>query len=378
MIPTVVHLVTPYLFPTGTWIYSQLQGITEYRSVVFTQRTVTTGQFPWPHVYAPESFPTWKQAVNKVVRRTTGTYGLFFGPAVDAVKPSVFHGHMGYESVRWLEFVRRTGLPLVTTFYGHDVSEFGRRPEWRRRYARLFEHGRLFLAEGTNLGRQLSALGCPTDKIVVQHLGVPIDRYAPRTDEGIVRDRPIVITQAASFREKKGVLYSLQAVAGLLSTGRKVRFRLIGAGDPVATAEVRTAIDRLGIGRDVDMVGAVGHAAMLEELRNSDIFLHPSVTAANGDNEGGAPVAIIEASAMGVPVVSTFHADIPEVVVDGTTGLLAPEREVEGLVTALLRLTDDPALRSSMGRAGRDHVRREYDLVTQMRKLQAIYTSVAA
>ena len=95
----------------------------------------------------------------------------------------------------------------------------------------------------------------------------------------------------------------------------------------------------------------------------------------NEDTEGGAPVAILEAQATGLPVISSYHADIPEVVVDGKSALLAPERDVETLAKHLEYLVEHPDVWSVMGRAGREHVKQEYDLTAQVQKLENIYNT---
>ena len=102
-------------------------------------------------------------------------------------------------------------------------------------------------------------------------------------------------------------------------------------------------------------------------------MLLPSVTIKNNDKEGGAPVAILEAQASGLPVISSYHADIPEVVVDGKSALLAPERDVETLAKHLEYLVKHPDVWGTMGRAGREHVEQEYDVMVQVGKLEEIY-----
>ena len=89
-------------------------------------------------------------------------------------------------------------------------------------------------------------------------------------------------------------------------------------------------------------------------------MLLTNITAQNGDTEGGAPVAILEVQATGLPVISSYHADIPEVVVDGKSALLAPERDVETLAKHLWYLVEHPDVWGAMGRAGREHVEQEY------------------
>ena len=98
-----------------------------------------------------------------------------------------------------------------------------------------------------------------------------------------------------------------------------------------------------------------------------------SITAQNGNTEASAPVAILEAQATGLPVISSYHADIPEVVVDGKSALLAPERDVETLAKHLEYLVEHPDVWGAMGRAGREHVEQEYDVMVQVGKLEKIY-----
>jgi colanic acid/amylovoran biosynthesis glycosyltransferase len=111
-------------------------------------------------------------------------------------------------------------------------------------------------------------------------------------------------------------------------------------------------------------------------LLEHHVFLSPSITARDGDSEGGAPVAIVEAEATGMPVVATVHADIPEVVVDGESALLSPERDVRRLAEHLERLVTEPRLWEPMGRRGRAHVERNHDARVQTGRLEEIYAAV--
>jgi colanic acid/amylovoran biosynthesis glycosyltransferase len=144
-------------------------------------------------------------------------------------------------------------------------------------------------------------------------------------------------------------------------------------GDGPLRPEIEAEIGRLGLGDRVSLKGILPHASSLEILSRSAVLLHPSVTAADGDTEGGAPVAIIEAMAAGVPVVSTHHADIPEVATDGECGILANERDVAGLAEGLAALLGAPELRERMGRAGRARAEANHSLERQTQRLEEIY-----
>jgi len=97
------------------------------------------------------------------------------------------------------------------------------------------------------------------------------------------------------------------------------------------------------------------------------------VHAADGDSEGGTPVSIIEASASGLPILSTTHCDIPEVVLDGESGYLVPERDSDALAERLIHLCKNSHLWQKMGRAGREHVEKNYDVKRQVAKLEEVY-----
>lgn len=370
----IAHLVTPYLFHTGSWVYSQLVGLHKFRSVVFTQKKENVNQFPFDEIYSLEDLPVWKRHVSRVYRRAFDSYGLFFDEWFKRLKPKLVHAHFGFEGARWLHIVKKKRLPMVTTFYGQDVSKLGRIPLWQKRYVELFNYGSVFLAEGNFLKKQLVNLGCREDKVIVQHLGVDLGKYPHKKYTSGINNRPVVILQVSSFREKKGIEYSLEAIAHLRDAGINVKYRLIGSGDTSeANERIASMVQRLNLTAYVTLLGAMGHNDTKQEMAAADIFLHPSVTATDGDNEGGAPVGIIEASAVGLPVISTFHADIPEVVLDGKTGYLVNERNSRLLAAKLTELIEDPVKRMFFGEAGREHVALNYNLEIQLRKLENIY-----
>src|SRR5262249_22047601 len=130
--------------------------------------------------------------------------------------------------------------------------------------------------------------------------------------------------------------------------------------------------------RSVRQLGYQPYPVFRELLKTHHLLLSPSVTAEDGDSEGGSPVTITEAQATGMPVVSTFHADIPEVVINGTTGLLSPERDVQALAANLAYLVTHPGRWEAMGRCGRAHVEEEYNASVQGRRLEEIYSAVLA
>jgi colanic acid/amylovoran biosynthesis glycosyltransferase len=289
----------------------------------------------------------------------------------------VVHSHFGYTGYFCARAVRRLGLKHVVTFYGVDMSALPQtHPLWRERYRVLFEHVDQVLCEGPVMAASVGRLGCPAHKLRVHHLGVRLSDlpFRPRAWRP---GEPLRVLIAASFREKKGIPYGIQAL-GRLRAHTPLEITIIGDADedPRSLAEkarIRDVVATCGLASSVRFMGYQPRQNLLEEAYRHHVFLSPSVTASDGDTEGGAPIALIEMAATGMPVVSTRHADIPEVLGDG---LLAPERDVEGLVACLQELIDAPASWERRAAVNRARIEREFDAAIQGKALAAIYAQL--
>jgi colanic acid/amylovoran biosynthesis glycosyltransferase len=171
-------------------------------------------------------------------------------------------------------------------------------------------------------------------------------------------------------------LYALQAVKELWKTRQDFEFRLIGDDkltDGRYSARIYSYIREHRLQNCVRLLGFLNHADYLREMQRGDIFLHPSIVDDDGVSEGGAPTTILEAQALGMPVVSTYHCDIPNVTLPGESALLVPERDSNALAEALRRLLDDPEKRQKMGQAGRRHMERFHDIEREAPLLEERY-----
>jgi colanic acid/amylovoran biosynthesis glycosyltransferase len=302
----------------------------------------------------------------------------------------LIHAYFGPVGWRMLELRRRLSVPLVVTFLGDDIAPSlkpwwswwiqsdGGAVDWPARLAELFDEADLLLAEGPFLHDRLIELGCPPEKLDVQRFAIPVKelRFRARVPNP---SGPAVIVFAGRLCEQKGVLYALDAVRRLRDEGRAVEFRLIGdetLTDGSYAARVHAYIRTHDLGDCVKPFGFLNHAQYLEQLQRGDIFLHPSVVDDDGLSEGGAPVTILEAQALGMPVVSTQHCDIPNVTRPGESASLVPERDSEALAAALRRLLDDPASWEAMGRAGRSQVEEHHDITKEAARLDRRYVEL--
>ena len=370
--PTVAHCASPFLNLTMTWVYRQIAHHRRYRPVVLTQEARNLPLFPVEPLHDAAQWPVPRRLLHRVLLRLTGQYA-FYAPLLRRERADLIHAHFGQEGYRCLNARRRADIPMVTTFYGLDVSALPRIPAWRRRFKRLFEEGARFLAEGPCLGERLVDVGCPPEKVRIQKLGVDLSAIPCRPTRE-PEDGSEIVLMCAYFNEKKGLPYGVRAFGRIADRYPRARLRIIGDGP--RRPEIEAAVQELHLSDRVAFLGLLPEPECLEHLLRSHVLLYPSVTASDGDTEGGAPVTVLQALASGLPVVSSRHADIPAVAPDGSCALLAPERDIEGLAERLDVLLSDSALRGRMGEAGRRHMEEHHDAVKQGEKLETIYDEV--
>jgi colanic acid/amylovoran biosynthesis glycosyltransferase len=356
-----------------TWVHRQIVNHRRYRPVVLTQEARNASHFPVDTLHDAARWPVAKRLLHRALRRLTGHYA-FYASILRRERAALIHAHFGQEGYRCLAARRKAGIPLVTTFYGLDVSALPRIPAWRRRFRRLFEEGALFLAEGPHLGERLVDLGCPPEKVRVQRLGVDLAAIPCRPVREPVEGGQVVL-MCGYFNEKKGFPYGVRAFGRVADRHPDARLRIIGDGP--RRGEIEAAVHELNLADRVTFLGMLAAPDYLQHLLKAHVLLHPSITASDGDTEGGAPVTLLEALASGLPVVSSRHADIPAVAPDGQCALLAPERDVEGLAERLDALLSDPDLRGRMGEAGRRHIEAHHDAVRQGERLEEMYDEAA-
>jgi len=266
--------------------------------------------------------------------------------------------HFGSNGVKG-EILRELGLlqgKLCTVFHGFDLTGYLQQ-EGENVYNDLFQQGELFLPISHRWQHKLLELGCPSEKIQVHHMGINCEKFTftPRQmpADGITR-----LVSVCRLVEKKGIEYGIRAIAQVKEQAPNVQYTIIGDGP--LKSELEALIADLKVSETVQLVGWKQRDEVIEILNQSQIFLAPSVTARNGDQEG-IPVALMEAMAMGMPVVSTFHSGIPELVEDGISGYLTPERDVTGLADKISTLIRNSKLWKEIGQEGYQKVEKEFN-----------------
>ena len=383
---SVVHSLPRWLPRTATWLYNLVRYLPpDISSHVVCETAENLAEFPVKnlhHLSASSKTVGWPRALMQKLRFESLVHRPYRNHLALVIKNHdavILHSHWGDSACRDVLVAKRLGIAHVVTFYGKDVNFLPRHDYWFRQYQVLFENVDRVLCEGKHMAGCIAKLGCAESKIQVQRLGVEVNKiqFKPR----IWCTGPLRILMAGSFREKKGFPDALEAL-GLLHHELNLEITIIGDSDsdprshPEKSRILRT-IEKHQLASKTRLLGYQPHNILLNEAYQHHLFLSPSVTAADGDTEGGAPITLIEMAATGMPVVSTDHCDIPSIVIDGKTGLLARERDVPGLLRQLRWLVAHPGSWEGLANAARSHVEEEFDVRKQSSKLRDIYFSVS-
>jgi len=267
---------------------------------------------------------------------------------------NAFHVHFGTNFITFEPLFKVLDAFIVVSFYGYDASKY-LIEHGDRCYDALFRRADLITTPTKCMMEELVRKGCPPDKITVHRCGVVIPKVPYKQMAG---NNQLTMLSVARLVEKKGIEYALRALAKI-GKGNIVKYRIIGDG-PLKN-ELIELTKQLGLAEVVEFVSFISVEALLQEIAKADIIVLPSITAENGDQEG-LPVTLVMAQALGLPVISSFHAGIPELVIDGVTGLLAPERDVQRLAQHMELLANDSELRQSLGAKGYERVCSEFNI----------------
>lgn len=371
--PVVASYCVTFLKPEMQHIYRQITALRRYRPVILTQRRENPTLFPFPDIRLLGK-PLTHQLRRFWARSILGVPVMAYHhettrilnevKKMDARLLHIYFGHMG---IYLLPLLRRRKIPTIVSFHGADATvDAG---SLKKRYVETFELADLIIARSESLLAALADLGCPPEKLRLHRTGVSLTMGVP-----IVRTTPVDgdfrFVQASRLIEKKGIDVAIKAFAHFAREFPHSEF--IIAGDGPLKKRLESLARELGVQHQVHFAGFLPQKTLHELYERSHVFVHPSQTGLNGDQEG-VPNAMLEAMVTGMPVIATRHGGIPEAVEHGRSGLLVAEKNVAELTEAFLAVGRDGSLLQELSLAASERVRTHFDRQKQARLLEDYY-----
>ena len=281
------------------------------------------------------------------------------------------HAHFGSVATTVARLAARlAGITYSFTAHAKDIFHESVDPGDLRR--KLLDAHHVITVSEFNLRFLRERYGRAADRVHRVYNGIGLDAF--RADPAL-EGRDIGVVAVGRLVEKKGFDVLLEACALARDRGQPLRCRIVGSGERHDALQAQ--LDALGLQEQVTLVGPLPQDQVRAELRRATVMAAPCVHGSDG-NADGLPTVILEAMALGTPVVSTPVTGIPEAVVEGVTGRLVAERDAGALATALLEVTADAAERQRLAAAARHHVEEHFASSRQATELRALLPRTAA
>jgi len=249
---------------------------------------------------------------------------------INDFKPDIIHCHFAYEALTLLDnFKNKNNIPIIIHFHGYGASKCLKRKSYIKKMKNYLAKPNIFpIYVSDFMKNNLENAGISMQKGIKLYYGINLNDFIPNPNHQ--KDTFFTFLQVSTLVEKKGIAFTLMAFKKFLANKKdKSKFQLILTGDnPKPLENYKKLVKELNIDKNVTFFGRANHQQVIDLMNNANVFIHHSITAENGDQEG-IPNSIMEAMTMKLPVISTIHAGIPELVKDGVNGYLVKEKDVD-------------------------------------------------
>ena len=356
-------------------IYRQITGLKRCAPVVIAQKRENAERYPFESIHIVPKPQThvlrrfWFRQLRDKPWQISDVELSALLSVLTETRARLLHIFFGHIAVHLLPLIRAWKHPSIVSFHGADVMVDMNKPAYREATLQMLDAVTLVLVRSGSLQSALVGLGCDPEKIEIQRTGIPLEEF-PFRDRAAPQNREWRFVQAGRLIEKKGLPVTLRAFSTFLKQHPNATLTIAGEGPLLP--ELQNLARELNIEERVSFSGFVLQEELREIYYRSHIFLHPSQTGRDGNQEG-IPNAMLEAMATGLTVFATEHGGIPEAIQNRVNGVLVLERDGEALARLLLNAVQDPDLLSRIARAGAQAVRKRFDLQQQTQRLEEIY-----
>ena len=294
---------------------------------------------------------------------------------IAALRPSLLHSHFGQNGFASLPLTKRLKIPHITTFHGFDITvkdisvdNVGMlHNRFRKNISIMQESGTLFIAVSNFIKQKLLSLGFEEKKIVTHYLGIDLDKFKPPLS--VTKQEKIVCI--ARHVEYKGHQYLIDAMQKVNAKFPNAELVIVGNGP--LTIELKKRADSLKI--NCRFTGRLTQEEVRKELETSKVYCQPSVKLENGHEEALA-LTIVEAQAMGIPAVVFESGGMPEAIVNGKSGYVVPEKDVEALADKISLLLGDSEKWGTFSKEAVIQVTTRHNIKKQQNLLEDLYNLV--
>lgn len=280
-------------------------------------------------------------------------------------KIQVVLAEYGTVAAKIFPLIKELGIPLVVHFHGSDAYKHKHLQKYGTIYQSMFKYTQAVIAVSVDMQQQLIQLGASPERVYHNVYGIDLNKFTTTTNQYDSQR----ILMVGRFVEKKAPYLCLLAFQRVLGQFPRAKLVLVGDGELLDICQrIATA---LKMEDSVEFLGAIPHQAVRKEMQRASFFIQHSIVAPNGDSEG-TPNTILEAGAMGLPIVSTQHAGIKDVVVHGETGYLVEEGDMIGMADYMSKLLSDIRFIAEMGQQGRKRMIAHYGMERSIERLTEI------
>jgi colanic acid/amylovoran biosynthesis glycosyltransferase len=356
-------------------IYRQITSLRRVRPFVIAQKRENSERFPFeclvlvrkPRTHFVRRF--YQRQLRDAPWQISKAETMELMRLLGFRRAKLLHIYFGHIAVHLLPLIKSWSRPCIVSFHGADAGVDLQKAAYRSATSEMLHAVSRVLVRSQSLRRALIEMGCDGQKIEVQRTGIPLREF-PFHKPNAPANGEWRLLQAGRLIEKKGFETALRGFALFRREFPKSTMTIAGEGPLLL--KLHELARQLNIANAVRFAGFVSQNELRELFYSSHIFLHPSQTGGDGNQEG-IPNSMLEAMATGLPVFATEHGGIPEAIENERTGILVRERDYESLAGKLIDAVRSPQQLFALGGNGSESVRHNFDQDEQTARLENIY-----